>query len=209
MEEQMAKNLQNYRHNTKTTASHFSDAEHRGLPADCRSCAKPKGFTLIELMVVIGIIGVILIVAIPNFARMQQRARVRAGAQEVAQDFRQIRERALSKGWKFRITRLDMRNYQVTNPQGNVSTYRLGSTAGGNLRFGVSTSYAGGVPPEANQAAAPTDGFDFLGGELIFDNRGGANRGVLYITDEREDYAIGVNNLGKVKGYRYENGSWN
>ena len=51
---------------------------------------------------------------------------------------------------------------------------------------------------------------DFLSaGDLIFDNRGGANRGVVYITDEREDYAIGVNNLGKIKVYKYHNVSWN
>ncbi len=173
-------------------------------------CARLKGFTIIELMVVIGIIGIIIAITVPQFAAMQRRARVRAGASEIAQDFRQIRERALSRGLRFTVSRSDAQHYSVSDPNGAPTQYRLGSTTGGNLRFGVSASYTGGVPPEANAASAPADGFDFLpSGDLNFDNRGGANRGVAYITDGREDYAIGVNNLGKVKVYKYDSGTWN
>ncbi len=170
-----------------------------------------KGFTLIEMMVVIGIIGIIIVLAVPNFAAMQRRARIRAAAQEIAQDLRQIRERALSMGRQYVITRLDDRTYTVTNPDGNVFTYKLGGTTGGNLRFGVGPYYVGGVPPEANAGSAPANGFDFLPppGILILNARGGANKGVIYVTDNREDYAIGINSLGKVRVYKYGNMKWN
>ncbi len=169
-----------------------------------------RGLTLIELLVVIGIIGIILTLAIPNFASMQQKQRIRAGATAVAQDFKQIRERAIARGRRYHVTRVDAQNYQVTDPDSNITIYRLGRTTGGRLRFGVSPSYAGGVPPEANQAGAPADGFDFApASELIFDNRGGATKGVVYITNDKEDFAVGVNNLGKIEVYYYGSGGWN
>jgi len=187
----------------------FNEARRRKLSLLTRNSS---GFTLIEMMVVIGIIGVIIAIAVPNFAAMQAKARIRAGAYEIAQDLRQIRERALSIGREYSVGRKDDRSYRITSPEGNTYTYKLGGSTGGNLRFGVGPNYTGGVPPEANQASAPASGFDFMPtGTLIFNGRGGANRGVIYLTDNRDNYAIGINSLGKVRVYRYNsnNGTWN
>ena len=43
-----------------------------------------KGFTLIELMVVVGIIGVIALIAVPNFARFQGKAKQANAKTELA-----------------------------------------------------------------------------------------------------------------------------
>lgn len=163
-----------------------------------------QGFTIIELMVVIGIIGIIVAIALPSFTQMQQRARIRAGANEIAQDFRRLRERALSTSQTFRITSPTVRQYQVQHPDGTTSLYRLGQTTGGNLRFGITS--AAGAPPEDNDGAP--DGFDFPAGTLSFESRGTATQGVAYITDGKEDYAVGVNALGKVRVYKYDGGKW-
>jgi len=163
-----------------------------------------QGFTIIELMVVIGIIGIIVAIAVPSFIQMQQRARIRAGANEIAQDFRRIRERALSMSQTFRITSPTVRQYQVQHPDGNTLLYRLGQTTGGNLQFG--TTSAVGAPPEDNDGTP--DGFDFPAGTLRFESRGTATSGVAYITNGKEDYAVGVNPLGKVRVYKYDGGAW-
>ena len=168
---------------------------------------KTKGFSLIELMVVVTILGVILLIAVPNFARMQNQARVRAGAQEVAQDFRQISERALGLSGSFIITIPDSRHYQVRHPDGHVTLYRLGRTTGGNVYFGATSAV--GTPPEANNPMIPGNGWDFgLTGNLIMESRGAASKGVAYITNGQEDYAVGINPLGKVQVYKFENGVW-
>jgi prepilin-type N-terminal cleavage/methylation domain-containing protein len=166
---------------------------------------RPKGFTLLELMVVIAIIGIIMAVALPNFSALQQRQRIRAAAGEIAQDFRQIRERALAMSQEFRVTSPNPYEYQVTHPSGRVSVYKLGHTSGGNLFFG--TTNAAGAPPEDDDGAPGN--FDFPLGILFFESRGGASRGVAYITDGKQDYAIGVNSIGKIHVYKYENGVWN
>ncbi len=164
----------------------------------------PQGFTIIELMVVIGILGIIVAIALPSFTQMQQRARIRAGANEIAQDFRRIRERALSTSQTFHITSPTVRQYQVQHPDGSTSLYRLGQTTGGNLRFG--TTGAAGAPPEDNDSVPGV--FDFPAGTLSFESRGTATQGVAYITDGKEDYAVGVNALGKVRVYKYDGGTW-
>ncbi len=165
----------------------------------------PRGFTVVELVVVITIIGIVLLMILPGFGARQQRQRIRAGANEIAQDFRQIRERALSLGRGYQVTSLNPRQYQVTDPDGNVKVYNLGQATGGNLRFGAAGAV--GAPPEDNDGAP--DGFDFPMGTLNFLSRGGATRGVAYITDGAQNYAVGVNSLGKVRVYHYDAGAWN
>ena len=180
-------------------------AFHRPHPSSSRFFSLSKGFTMVELIVVIALIGIIATLAIPNFTATQQRARIRAGANEIAQDFRQIRERALSFSQDFQITSPTFRQYQVAHPGGGTKLYRLGQTTGGNLQFG--TTGAAGAPPEDNDGIP--GGFDFPGGVLRFESRGTATPGVAYITDGRENYAVGVNNLGKVRVYKYDGGNWN
>lgn len=178
------------------------------MPNAAKCIRKTRGFSLIELMVVVTILGVILLIAVPNFARMQNQARVRAGAQEVAQDFRQIRERALGLSGSFIISSPDNRHYQVQHPDGHTTLYRLGRTTGGNVYFGATNAV--GVPPEATNPMIPANGWDFggIGGNLVLESRGAASRGVAYITNGQEDYAVGVNPLGKVQVYKFENGVW-
>ncbi len=166
----------------------------------------PHGFTLIELMAVITIIGIIFAVTVPNYAAKSQQARIRAGAQEIAQDFRQIRERSLSLGQRFQVTSPNTRAYQITDPNGNVRVYTLGQATGGNLQFGVTPPVVS-APPEDNDGAPGA--FDFPLGILNFESRGGASRGVAYITDGKENYAIGINGLGKIRVYKYDSGNWN
>jgi len=170
-----------------------------------------SGLTLVEMMVVIGIIGVIIALAIPNFAAMQRRARMNAAAQELAQDLRQIRERALSTGIRHIITfDIPNRKYIVTYVVDTTTVqkdYLLAQTTGGHIVFGAIPG-ATGHPPEGSLPAPGNGGVDFPGNTLIIDGRGGATNGVIYLTDNKESYAIGINTLGRVKVYRYANNNW-
>ncbi len=172
-----------------------------------------KGFTLIEMMVVIGIIGVIIALAVPSFGAMQRRARIRAAAQEIAQDLRQIRERALSTSIPHQIGfNPGTREYVVIYISNGVpvqKSYRVAQATGGNINFGCVAGVTG-HPPEGWNDAPAGNGIDFPPNDtLTIDNRGGATRGVIYITDNVDSYAIGINTLGRVKIYRYGNNAWN
>jgi len=168
-----------------------------------------SGFTLVELMVVIVIIGIIMIIAIPNFARIQQEARLRGACQRIAQHLKQIRERAISTNGTFQITihSPDQYHYTLTRPDSTSQVFKLGGEAGGRIRFG-GTGVAG-QPPEGNMAAPGVNGNDFPSSALFLDGRGGATNGVLYITDGRGNYAVGITRLGKIATYYFYGGNWN
>jgi len=166
------------------------------------------GLTLIEVMVVAAIIGIMMVIAIPSFTGMQKKAQVSAAAKEIAQNFKQARERALASA---NTHQFSFDNTQKTYTASykillvtHSKTYKLAGTAGGMIRYGFVGNITAG-PPEA-WVVPEKGGIDFgVTGDndsLIFTGHGGATHGVLYVTDGNENYAIGVNELGKTKVYR-------
>jgi len=174
----------------------------------CKKGGLSHGFTLVEVMVIIILIGIILLFALPNFASIQRRARIRAGAQEIGQDLRSVRERALASGQRFYAVKdLSNKSYHVYLPDGTQQTRDLGSTTGGNLQFGT-TSAGTGIPEDPDGLAGS---FDFVTGDTLwFEPRGSMSRGAIYLTDGKEDYAVGVTSLGMIRVYVWgKAGTWN
>jgi len=81
------------------------------LPA--RRRAAEQGFSLIELIVVIGLLGLIVLVGMPALDDWLERYRVRSAAQNLAADMQLQRMRAVSRNRQFRIA-FDAANSQYT-----------------------------------------------------------------------------------------------
>ncbi|MDH4209902.1 MAG: prepilin-type N-terminal cleavage/methylation domain-containing protein [candidate division WOR-3 bacterium] len=178
-----------------------------GKNSQMRRSSHRHGFTLVELMVVIGIIGIIALLVVPNFASMQRRARTRSAAQKLAQHIKMIRERAIASSGNYLFSFPDARHYRLQRPDGMTVDFRLGDTDAGQVRFGGAN--VANQPPEASMVAPGVNGIDFPTGVLLIDARGGATSGVAYITDGIDNYAVGVNRVGKVATYEYAGGTWN
>jgi prepilin-type N-terminal cleavage/methylation domain-containing protein len=68
--------------------------------------SNPQGFTLVELLVCLGVLAVMASFAIPSWQRLQERSRVEAARDQLINDLQIARVRALQRGETLQLTRL-------------------------------------------------------------------------------------------------------
>ncbi len=70
------------------------------------STSSTQGFTLIEMLVCLGVLGVIASWAVPSWQRLQERARVEAARDQLINDLQTARVRAVQRGETLQLARL-------------------------------------------------------------------------------------------------------
>jgi prepilin-type N-terminal cleavage/methylation domain-containing protein len=66
--------------------------------------SQPKGLTLMELMVTIGVASILMAIAIPNFISTLPGLRLNDAARQVATDLQQIRMKAIAQNIPYQMT---------------------------------------------------------------------------------------------------------
>jgi prepilin-type N-terminal cleavage/methylation domain-containing protein len=89
--------------------------------------ARRPGFTIIELLVVIGLIGLIAAMSVPSFGAMQRRASLRAASDEVVSALRSAQNAAMATGpsTSFRGVRFEANQYVIYTQDGDIQTIPL------------------------------------------------------------------------------------
>ena len=163
-----------------------------------------RGFTLTELVVVIGIIGVLISIATISMAGYVKRTKLRTALYEIDGDVRQSRWIAKSRGTEC---------YLQFDPA--TSSYTLNGVdrhiLPAGVRFGIDPSVIG-CPGEPSRRP-PLDGITFGTSRhpntLIYYPTGDiVPAGTIYITDGRQTMAVRVARLGRPKLWRSEGGVW-
>jgi prepilin-type N-terminal cleavage/methylation domain-containing protein len=65
--------------------------------------SKVNGFTILELMVTLGILAVVLTIAIPNFQRISINGNLKTAARDIVADFNALRARAMANNKAYQI----------------------------------------------------------------------------------------------------------
>lgn len=111
-----------------------------------------KGFSLIELMIVVAIIGILASIAIPNYQRFQAKARQSEARSQLAAVF--TAEKAFLAEWNQYFGDLAEVGYV---PEGDLR-YNVGFSANGGIQTPANYTGAlgGGANPVANNLATRT-----------------------------------------------------
>jgi type II secretion system protein H len=167
-----------------------------------------KGFTLIELMVVVMIAGILLAMAAFGFHPMIVRFNVESDAKEIAQLMRNAQERSISRGVPVQIvftttaTGFNAQVQYLTSPPQTADNEIFTKSIGGTLTGLVKVT-------DDPTGALPGNGISFTNGILMFDPSGGTTTpGAIYMYKEKIQYAASVNANGRIRYWKWGGTAW-
>ncbi len=81
-----------------------------------------KGFTLVELMITVAIIGIMTLIAVPAFQRHAINANLKSAARDIASDFLLLKGRAVSENTEYQI------DFDATNDNYEIKRWDTGTS---------------------------------------------------------------------------------
>jgi type IV fimbrial biogenesis protein FimT len=194
----------------------------RILDRDRSYCVKQHGFSLIELMVIVTIIGILLTLAIPSFTALLARSSVTKAVNNFISDARYARGEAMRRGKSVTICRSN--NPSAGSPacgtgdglavQGWASGWVVFVDENGNGAFNAGDSVVRSQEPLTGLSdfyavgAAPLTGAVSTGNNIVYDGTGRAvgqqgrwlvHPGGSFATDTSFARTLCMNSVGRVR----------
>ncbi|MFO7569309.1 MAG: prepilin-type N-terminal cleavage/methylation domain-containing protein [Smithellaceae bacterium] len=87
-----------------------------------------NGFSLIELLITIAIMGIVLAIAAPNFTRYRDNTNLREAARDISSDIQLCKQRALSENAEYSMTfNVGLNNYTIKREEVVTATKTVGA----------------------------------------------------------------------------------
>jgi prepilin-type N-terminal cleavage/methylation domain-containing protein len=133
---------------------------------------KDKGFTLVEVMVVIAIIGIVSAIAIPNFYSYAAGMKLRSASRDLLSTLQNTRMKAIRQNTRWAVKFNGATSYQVIDC-GIDNTCGTGDDDDIGAHIKAPTPISPGVSMSQN----------FAGNQVIFNSEGTCNAGRVDITN--------------------------
>lgn len=173
---------------------------------------KNAGFTLLEMMIVVAIMGILAAIAVPSFQDMLERNRLKQGAEALKSDLQWMRTETIKQSCNLQasFTTGAAWSYQIYIPPAAAGTTcaRLhvdhgcaaAATANCNIRTVNSTQFTGITMGTVAFFSSPTTGteFDFRRGEAKRSNNNSSN-GRVELSSSNYIVKVVVASVGRVK----------
>ncbi len=141
-----------------------------------------SGFTLIELMIVIAIVGILSLIAIPNFIGSRGDSMLKSAARELLGDISRAKMGAIkeNKNWSIKFI---SGGYQI---QGQGPTNIIKTVQFSGNKAGVSYSTGSATKKIDNQTfGTPATVITYNNNTLTFNPRGTCNAGYIYLANKK------------------------
>ena len=152
----------------------------------------PKGFSLIELIIVMAIIGIVAAIASPSFYKYRQNTNLKEATRELAGDITYYKQVAVSENVRYRI---------AFDQAANTYTIKKESPANSGTYVDLSTKSPGSVSSSVIIMGSPNDP-SFTGGVayITFQPRGTMSAGTVWLqhTSRLSTSTITTNLMGRV-----------
>jgi|SRR5208283_4081150 len=147
---------------------------------------RKEGFSLVELLVIMGILSIILVIAMPYFYEYEANNSLTSAARDIEADFAESKEKTISENLPYRITfNVSSNNYTIEQPAGTILQTKTPST------FGIGINFASSIPAACFSGASTsfnvtTVDFQTRGimnpssGTVLLTNRRGSNATISY-----------------------------
>lgn len=133
-----------------------------------RPQARQAGFTLIEVMVVIAIMGILFSIAIPAFSSWRERSALRSASETMIAHLKQARHYAMAESRNVDVTldTVSPDGYTLDNGGSHAMTVTFSDEYSNTISFGSSTSNIAGIRFKSDGQIAETDGSSLMGASI-------------------------------------------
>lgn len=177
-----------------------------------------KGFSMVEMLVVMAIIGIVMAISIPAYLSYLPRIRLKAAAREITSDMQYAKVQAIKTNTTTAVLFLPgAGTYKVITDSGEASGSENWTDGDETVFKTVTLADFAGVSYGANTAAtrpgdssAIDDSVTFLNNVVTFTNKATSVAGTVYIKNEKGDtMAVGSTSAaGRVKTWFHYGSSW-